>query len=172
FFFQAEDGIRDFHVTGVQTCALPIYQTSDAEGKFIYQLDAQSDFTVVANQQGRYSQTEIVSTKGLDRSQTLYVTLKLGVCELVENGEWVLKNIHYDFDKSNIRADAAIILNNVVAVMKQNPTLRIELSSHTDSRGNDDYNLKLSQRRADSAVDYLIANGIAKTRLVARGYGE
>ncbi len=147
-------------------------QTSDAEGKFIYQLDAQSDFTVVANQQGRYSQTEIVSTKGLDRSQTLYVTLKLGVCELVENGEWVLKNIHYDFDKSNIRADAAIILNNVVAVMKQNPTLRIELSSHTDSRGNDDYNLKLSQRRADSAVDYLIANGIAKTRLVARGYGE
>jgi len=147
-------------------------QTSDAEGKFIYQLDAQSDFTVVANQQGKYSQTEIVSTKGLDRSQTLYVTLKLGVCELVENGEWVLKNIHYDFDRSDIRPDAAIILDNVVAVMKQNPTLRIELSSHTDSRGNDNYNLKLSQRRADSAVDYLVANGIAKSRLIARGYGE
>lgn len=147
-------------------------QTSDAEGKFIYQLDAQSDFTVVANQQGRYSQTELVTTKGLDRSQTLYVTLKLGVCELEKDGSWVLKNILYDFDKSDIRSDAALVLDNVVSVMKQNPSLRIELSSHTDSRGDDSYNKKLSQRRADAAVAYLVGNGIAKDRLIAKGYGE
>lgn len=155
--------------TGTRT---NINQTSDAEGKFIYQLDAQSDFTVVANEKGRYSQTELVSTKGLDRSKTLYVTLKLGVCDLVESGEWVLKNIHYDFDKSHIRPDAALILDNVVSILKQNPTLRIELSSHTDSRGNDDYNLKLSQRRADAAVAYLVSKGIGRERLVATGYGE
>lgn len=147
-------------------------QTSDMEGKFIYQLDPQSEFTVVANQQGKYSQTELVSTKGLDRSQTLYVTLKLGVCDLVKDSSWELKNILYDFDKSNIRPDAAVILDNVVAIMKQNPSLRIELSSHTDSRGNDDYNLRLSQRRADSAVDYLVKNGISRSRLEAKGYGE
>ena len=147
-------------------------QISDAQGKFIYQLEAQSDFTVVANQRGRYSQTELVTTKGLDRSKTLYVTLKLGVCELATGSQWVLKNILYDFDRSNIRTDAAIILDNVVAVMKQNPSLKIELSSHTDSRGNDAYNKKLSQQRADAAVNYLVANGIAKSRLIAKGYGE
>lgn len=147
-------------------------QTSDVEGKFIYQLEPQSEFTVVANQQGKYSQTELVSTKGLSRSQTLYVTLKLGVCDLEKDSSWELKNILYDFDKSDIRPDAAIILDNVVAILKQNPSLQIELSSHTDSRGNDAYNLKLSQRRADAAVAYLVANGIAKDRLVAIGYGE
>jgi len=149
-----------------------ISQVSDVEGKFIYQLEAQSEFTVVANQQGKYSQTEMVSTKGLDRSQTLYVTLKLGVCDLAKDSSWELKNILYDFDKSDIRSDAALILDNVVSILKQNPSLRIELSSHTDSRGNDGYNLKLSQRRADAAVEYLIKNGIAKNRLIAKGYGE
>jgi len=147
-------------------------QTSDAEGKFIYQLNQSADYSIVANQSGRYSQTELLSTKGLDRSKTLYVTLKLGVCDLVEGGNWVLKNIHYDFDKSNIRPDAAVILDNVIAVLKQNPTLRIELSSHTDSRGNDSYNMRLSQRRADAAVEYLVKNGIERSRLVAKGYGE
>ena len=147
-------------------------QISDAEGKFIYQLATQSDFTVVANQQGRYSQTEIVSTKGLDRSKTLYVTLKLGVCNLQNDAAFVLKNILYDFDKSTIRSDAALVLDNVVAIMKQNPSLKIELSSHTDSRGNDDYNMKLSQRRADAAVAYIVSKGISSTRLVSKGYGE
>lgn len=147
-------------------------QTSDAEGKFIYQLSAQNDFTLVANQQGRYSQTELVTTKGLDRSKTLYVTLKLGVCDLQNDAAFVLKNILYDFDKSNIRSDAALVLDNVVAVLKQNPTLKIELSSHTDSRGNDDYNMKLSQRRADAAVAYIVSKGINRSRLVAKGYGE
>ncbi|WP_099367157.1 OmpA family protein [Sphingobacterium sp. 1.A.4] len=147
-------------------------QTSDSEGKFIYQLDQRSDYSIVANQAGRYSQTELVSTQGLDRSKTLYVTLKLGVCNLVAGGNWVLKNIHYDFDKSNIRQDAAVILDNVVSVMKQNPTLRIELSSHTDSRGNDAYNQRLSQQRANAAVAYLMSKGIERSRLVAKGYGE
>lgn len=147
-------------------------QTSDATGKFIYQLEPQTDYTVMANQQGRYSQTELVTTKGLNRSQTLYVTLKLGVCDLVKDDVWVLKNILYDFDKSDIRADAALILDNVVSVMQANPSLRIELSSHTDSRGNDNYNMKLSQRRADAAVNYLMSKGISKSRLVAKGYGE
>jgi len=147
-------------------------QTSDLAGKFIYQLAQQSDYTIVANQAGRYSQTELISTKGLDRSKTLYVTLKLGVCDLVEGANWVLKNIHYDFDQSNIRPDAALILDNVVNIMNQNPSLRIELSSHTDSRGKDEYNLRLSQQRAESAVQYLLSKGIIKSRLVAKGYGE
>lgn len=147
-------------------------QISDTEGKFIYQLEQQSSYNVVANQAGKYSQTERVTTVGLDRSKTLYVTLKLGVCVLEEGASWVVKNILYDFDKSDIRRDAALVLDNVANILKQNPTLRIELSSHTDSRGNDAYNMQLSQRRADAAVAYLVSKGIDRGRMVARGYGE
>ncbi|MFD1628453.1 OmpA family protein [Pseudopedobacter beijingensis] len=147
-------------------------QTSDAEGKFIYQLDQQSDYTIVANQSGRFSQTENVTTKGLNRSQTLYVILKLGVDDIESGKTFVLKNINYDFDKVDIRPDAARILDNLVNIMKQNPSLKIELSSHTDSRGSDAYNLKLSQRRADAAVRYLVDKGIDRSRLVAKGFGE
>ncbi|WP_257658833.1 OmpA family protein [Parapedobacter lycopersici] len=147
-------------------------QTSDTEGKFIYQLEQQATYNIVASQAGKYSQTERVSTAGLDRSKTLYVTLKLGVCALEAGANWVVKNILYDFDKSDIRPDAAPVLDNVVNIMQQNPTLRIELSSHTDSRGDDAYNLRLSQRRAEAAVNYLVKQGINRNRVEAKGYGE
>lgn len=147
-------------------------QISDAEAKFVYQLEQRSDYNIVANQAGKFSQTEGVTTKGLDRSKTLYVTLKLGINDLDAGAVFVLKNIHYDFDQSYIKAEAGRILDNLVNVMSQNPTLKIELSSHTDSRGKDAYNLRLSQQRAEAAVNYLVNKGIEKTRMVAKGYGE
>ena len=86
--------------------------------------------------------------------------------------KFVLEDIHYDFDKHNIRSDAALILNELVRIMRDNPTLTIELSSHTDSRGSDNYNRVLSERRAKSAVDYLVSRGIERDRMEAKGYGE
>src|SRR5690606_23034500 len=68
--------------------------------------------------------------------------------------------------------DAAAILDELVRTLRDNPTLKIELSSHTDSRGSDRYNEALSQRRAQSAVDYLVSRGIARDRMEAKGYGE
>jgi len=147
-------------------------QVSDNNGEFRYQLDPKSDFTVIAQQKGYFSNREKVSTKGLDRSKTLYVDLRLTVNELKEGASFELKNIYYDFDKSNIRADAAKVLNDVYKMMTNNPTIVIELSSYTDSRGSDSYNMKLSQERASSAVAYLVQKGIAASRLVAKGYGE
>lgn len=85
---------------------------------------------------------------------------------------YVMDKIYYNFNKSDIRPDAAKELDKLVAVLNEYPTIKIELSSHTDSRGNDAYNLGLSQRRAESAVGYLIAKGIAAERLTAKGYGE
>lgn len=84
----------------------------------------------------------------------------------------VLPNIYYDFDKYNIRPDAAVQLDKVLVLMNKYPNLKLELSSHTDSRGVDVYNQWLSQKRAESAVGYLIGKGIAKDRITARGYGE
>jgi outer membrane protein OmpA-like peptidoglycan-associated protein len=75
-------------------------------------------------------------------------------------------------DKADIRPDAAVELDKLIAVLKDNPSIRIELSSHTDARSGDAYNLDLSQRRAQSAVDYMVSKGIAADRLVAKGYGE
>ncbi len=84
----------------------------------------------------------------------------------------VLENIYYGFDSANIRADAAVELDKLVRFLQDNPQIKIELGSHTDSKGKDEYNMDLSRRRAESAVNYVISNGIAKDRIRARGYGE
>lgn len=83
-----------------------------------------------------------------------------------------IKNINYDYNKWNIREDAAKILDNVTNVFSDNPGLELELGSHTDARGNDEYNMDLSQKRAFSAMTYLINKGIDSTRISFNGYGE
>lgn len=83
-----------------------------------------------------------------------------------------LKNIFYDYDKANIRAEAARDLDELVELMKRFPSMSIELSSHTDSRGTKAYNQALSQKRAETARKYLIEQGIAANRIKAVGYGE
>lgn len=84
----------------------------------------------------------------------------------------VLENIYYDLDKWFIREDAAAELDRLVQVMVKNPAIKIELSSHTDSRAGDQYNLVLSDKRAKAAVDYLISKGIDAKRMKWKGYGE
>ncbi len=83
-----------------------------------------------------------------------------------------LKTIYFDFDGDYIREDAAIELAKVIEVMNQYPEMKIEVRSHTDSHGDDNYNLDLSERRAKSTVAYMIKNGIAEDRLVGKGFGE
>ena len=82
-----------------------------------------------------------------------------------------LDNIYYDYDKWNIRIDAKPALDKLVRTLKRNPII-IELGSHTDSRGKDEYNMTLSDKRAISAVDYIVSRGINPQRITARGYGE
>jgi len=92
--------------------------------------------------------------------------------KIFKNTEIILENIYYNFDKYDIREDAKPTLNKLAQTMKENPSIKIQLSAHTDCRGNDNYNLDLSQKRAQSVVDYLISLGIAPERLQAKGYGE
>ncbi|MFY0600888.1 MAG: OmpA family protein [Cyclobacteriaceae bacterium] len=103
-------------------------------------------------------------------ADTLYYEIPL---EKIEIGKAIeLENIYYDLNKADIRPDAAIELNKLVDLLVDNPGIKIELSSHTDSRGSDRYNQKLSQRRAESAVAYIITQGIDSGRITAKGYGE
>ncbi|NJC24589.1 OmpA family protein [Neolewinella antarctica] len=98
--------------------------------------------------------------------------LELEIEKIFANQEIVLENIYYDFNESFIRSDAQPTLNELSSLLDRNPTIKIELGSHTDCRGRDAYNQDLSQDRAQSAVTYLIESGIDATRLTARGYGE
>jgi peptidoglycan-associated lipoprotein len=92
--------------------------------------------------------------------------------KIYEDQEITLENIYYDYSKWDIRPDAMPTLNELADLLRRNPGINIQLNSHTDCRGSDNFNLSLSQSRAQSAVNYLISRGIAAERLTARGYGE
>ncbi|MFA6950761.1 MAG: OmpA family protein [Lentimicrobiaceae bacterium] len=100
-----------------------------------------------------------------DNSDLLLVKLKV-------NEIFRIENIFYDFDKWNIRQDASVELDKLVSFLNQNMNVTIELGSHTDCRGSDAYNIRLSDRRAESAVSYIVSRGISKDRITAKGYGE
>jgi len=84
----------------------------------------------------------------------------------------VLRNIYFDYDKATLRPESIEELERVVRFLQENPTLRVEISGHTDSDGSEMYNLRLSQARAQAVVDYLVSRGISPSRLIAKGYGE
>lgn len=143
---------------------------TDNTGTFNFNLDKESDYNLNGEKTNYRSDVASISTKSLTTSNTINRDLYL---EFVEIGKAIkLENIYYDFDKWNIRADAALELDKLVTIMKDNPTIWIELGSHTDSRGKDVYNQTLSQKRAESAVQYIISRGINKNRITAKGYGE
>jgi outer membrane protein OmpA-like peptidoglycan-associated protein len=154
--------------------------TTDAEGKFSFKIDSATTYALIADRPGYFTARGTVTTVGQMPAQAqlpdlvndirLPVTLTLN--KIVKNVAIVVENIFYDYNKADIRPDAAAELDKLVETLNDNPKITIELSSHTDSRGKDAYNASLSQRRAQSAVDYIISKGIAKERITAKGYGE
>ena len=144
---------------------------TDETGKFKFDLDGGSTYLLTGEKTSYISDNQGVTTAGLTESLVLKKDLFLS--PIVLNQEIRLENIYYDLDKADIRPDAAVELNKLIKTLKDNPTIWIELGSHTDSRASDSYNKDLSQRRADAAVKYIInAGGIDRNRITARGYGE
>ena len=145
-----------------------------------FPLQEGKDYTLLIEKKGYITKRDAFTMAGkaipqifrkkLTMDTTFYMALKLD--RLALNKTFVLENIYYDLDKFNIREDAALELDKLVQILKDNPTVKIELSSHTDSRATDSYNNKLSQNRAQSAVDYIVTKGIDRERMVAKGYGE
>lgn len=145
--------------------------TTDASGKYlIYNLDLNQDYKVVASKEGYFTQSADISTKGLKECKTF--TRNFNMDKIVLNKAIKIDNIYFDVAKWNIRPDAAKELNKVVKLLKDNPTIIIELSSHTDSRGSSESNMKLSDNRAKASAQYIIDNGIDKARVTGKGYGE
>ncbi len=145
---------------------------SDDSGEFRTLLDADTSYQLVFTKKGFFTKRVTYSTAGRD---TGYVNVnEFMELEMKEArvGESIEIMILYDLGKWNIREDAAEELDDMIQFMKDNPEMKIELGSHTDSRGSATYNQKLSQKRAESAVNYMIERGVDAKRLSAKGYGE
>ena len=145
---------------------------TDDNATFSFEVACNKSFKLIGTKENYSKDTAIFfSTEGED----LIVPLQLVSEEFVsERGKCLIKinPIYFDFDKSDIRPDAEIELNKVVEVMRKYPDIIIEGGSHTDSRGTFKYNKALSARRANSTVQYIIAQGIDPNRISAKGYGE
>ena len=146
--------------------------TTDSSGQYIIHLSESGMYTLRGIKNKYFSQTVSVNPSNYDREQTLFV--KLEIClEEVDCGKAItLQNILYDLDKYFIRNDAKPELNRLVQFLNDNPSVKIEVLSHTDSRGSDSYNQTLSQNRASAAVDYVVSQGISRGRISGIGYGE
>jgi outer membrane protein OmpA-like peptidoglycan-associated protein/tetratricopeptide (TPR) repeat protein len=142
---------------------------SNKQGTVKYPIEPKTDYMLSFEKETYFTKTARTTTKGVEPG-IVRVEEMLLRAELDKT--FKLENLYYDLDKWNIRPDAALVLDEVVKLMKENPTLKIELSSHTDCRASWSYNQRLSQRRAESAVRYIVNRGIDADRIVAKGYGE
>jgi len=147
---------------------------TDDLGAYEVSVNKNAIYILRASKEGYHAQ-ESYSSKG-QITQVIDFELERDLYALVPGGDLAkmlgIKEIYFDFDKSVIRPDAEVELQKVITVMQHYPKLLIGIRSHTDSRGNDHYNLSLSERRAKSTKQYLIDHGISKERLTATGVGE
>lgn len=137
-------------------------------GDFRFSLRPEVDYIFLASAKGYLNGKEKETTRGQDKSRDFMATIVLTPIDRPIE----LPNIFYDFGKWDLRPESMVSLDKLVETLNDNPNITIELMSHTDSRDTEEYNLDLSQKRAQSVVEYLIARGIERERLTAMGYGE
>lgn len=141
------------------------------EGKFSFILDPNSTYTLKAAKPGFMAKSKVFSTAGSDANRPIQIDdiylERIRVNQVIE-----IPDVIYELGKWDITASAQQQLDKVVDFMNDNPSVSIELSSHTDARGDEKYNMELSQKRAQSAVDYIASQGVSVERIIAKGYGE
>ncbi|NSW45678.1 MAG: OmpA family protein [Bacteroidales bacterium] len=145
--------------------------STNENGEFFFNLEPQKEYKILIDNYGFFNKEISVSTMNITHSDTLHAdAIYINVIPLEPV---VIKNIYYEFSKWNLTdSSKAVIDRTLYKLLVDNPRIVVEISSHTDSISSDEYNLKLSQKRAESVVKYLISKGIDKDRLVAKGYGE
>ncbi|ARV10705.1 hypothetical protein BTO05_03360 [Winogradskyella sp. PC-19] len=146
-------------------------QTTNTEGAYEFvDLTCEKTYTVVGSKEDYKDDQKTVVTSDVNDKVNV---ADLVLTPLIIDNQIVINPIFFDFDKANIRTDAQFELENIVDVMRKHPTMVIKLESHTDSRGGERYNMRLSDRRAKSTRDYIISRGIDANRIEsAIGYGE
>lgn len=146
--------------------------TSDEVGEFEIVTKPNTSYIVTAEKEGHFTPVDKINTGEYSREKNMKIDMTIEIEKAEPEKSFLLKHIYYDFDKWNIRNDASQELDNLVSFLNQNPKITISLGSHTDSRGKDNYNLWLSQKRAESALAYLAGKNIDLSRIKAKGFGE
>ncbi|MEP1034491.1 OmpA family protein [Ekhidna sp.] len=153
---------------------------TNADGKFNFRVYPEEHYDLIGEKTDYFTVRKDFTTIGKTVDKTTlkeFITnvtfeTKIMMDPIVLEKAVVLENIYYDLDKFDIRPDAALVLDSLVQIMNDNPEIYIELGSHTDDRADDNYNLRLSLQRAQSAVSYIINKGVEAKRITAKGYGE
>ncbi len=160
--------LADVNIKTISSDGLSIDSKTDKTGTYHLNLKPNTDYVFIASKEGYLNGKERETTKGLEHSRDFKGLILLSsIAKPIE-----LPNIFYDFAKWDLRPESMASLDKLVETLNDNPNITIELGSHTDSRGGEAENLVLSQKRAQSVVDYLIEKGIAADRLIAKGYGK
>ncbi len=146
------------------------FESNSTTGDFMISLPSGKNYGISVKSKGSLFYSENFNIP--DSAAFMKIEKKIVLDKLEIGKKVVLNNIFFDYDKANLRASSHNELSKVVNLLIDNPNLKIELSTHTDSRGTETYNKKLSQLRAESCLAYLISQGIQKERIVAIGYGE
>ena len=146
---------------------VPLKVKGDSLHTFV--IESKRAYQVVGKSKGYYSQRFINSGTQATEGQLKW---KYKLLPITSNKGFRLNDIEFDFDQSSLKDTSLFQLNNIVKWMENNPSIKIEISAHTDNRGAEGYNLKLSQRRAQSVAHYLIESGIDSSRIAAKGCGE
>ena len=138
------------------------------DGSFTQEIKPNVDYVLLATCKGFLNHQEQLRVEPVTKSEEYVLQFPLANI----SAPVLIENIFYDFDKATLRPESATALDELVQLLNENPNITIELSAHTDYKGSEAYNEGLSQRRAESVVNYLIEHGIASDRLTPKGYGE
>ena len=160
--------LAEANVKSVSSDGITVDIKTDKNGAFKMIMKANTDYVLIGSKEGYLNGKERETTKGLEKSKDFRTVIYLASIEKPIE----LPNIFYDLAKWDLRPESMVALDGLVETLNDNPKITIELASHTDSRGSDADNITLSQKRAQSVVNYLIEKGIAADRLIAKGYGE
>lgn len=143
-------------------------EISKDDGTFQFHISPGVRYVMKAGAEGYLNQRQEFESDKADEDARYAVNFILSAL----NKPQVIENIFYDFDKATLRPESKESLDEIITMLQDNPNVTIEFGSHTDRKGGDEYNIKLSERRAKSVVDYLIASGIDADRLSYKGYGK
>ena len=163
-----ENPIEDATVRIVGKDGLNEKVLAKKDGTYRVELERDIRYVMMASARGYLNQNFELKTGPEEKNETYIVDFYLSPI----SKPVVIENIFYDFDKATLRPESQKALDEMIKMLNDNPNVTIELGAHTDRKGRDQYNERLAQRRAQSVVDYLIAGGIEKERLEAKGYGE
>lgn len=151
-------------------------ETSTEEGAYKFDVNPYETYTITTKKDGFEDNTfDFESTVAGNNTynKNLELDATKAVIEEVEHKMMiVVNNIYFDYNKWSIKEESLVSLNSIVRILEEYPDMKIEINAHTDNRGNDDYNMNLSKKRAASALAYLVTKGIDSSRLLSNGYGE